>query len=276
LACCLCAPLGLSAGAAIDFSMATVTRTHLQRIADGAALAGGREFDGTNLDEATKIAEDYIASYQSEIPADTTFNITADGRVLQIAITGSSETSLMRLAGYDKIDVGVVAAAKSPLKVEKVKFTPTKAPGWYYKKVSVTVVRPGSTDEVVLGTVTYQPETHANSGQGTMVAEPKGDIELGQYTKLILKMDIKNDGCGIGYKAKINGNEVTCSKSNADSNQHYDSVLRTDNPETSHYLFVDGVQLPQGITQPLEAYFGCAEEQSHAWEDGGEIGRAHV
>src|SRR3546814_6906532 len=68
----LAAPLCLSAGAAIDFSMATVTRTHLQQIADGAALAGGREFDGTNLDEATKIAEDYIASYQSEIPADTT------------------------------------------------------------------------------------------------------------------------------------------------------------------------------------------------------------
>src|SRR3546814_6095330 len=112
----LAAPLCLSAGAAIDFSMATVTRTHLQQIADGAALAGGREFDGTNLDEATKIAEDYIASYQSEIHADTTFNITADGRVLQIDITGSSDTSLMRLAVYDKIDVGVVAAAKSTVR----------------------------------------------------------------------------------------------------------------------------------------------------------------
>jgi hypothetical protein len=43
-----------------------------------------------------------------------------------------------------------------------------------------------SPDEVVLGTVTYQPTTHNDSGQGTMTVSPSNTIDLGKYTKLVL------------------------------------------------------------------------------------------
>ncbi|WP_368516919.1 hypothetical protein [Rhizobium sp.] len=50
----------------------------------------------------------------------------------------------------------------------------------------------------MVGTVTYQPTTHNNDGQGTMTAVPSGPITLGQYTKLVLQMDVKDDGCPLG------------------------------------------------------------------------------
>jgi hypothetical protein len=46
-------------------------------------------------------------------------------------------------------------------------------------------------------------------------------------------------------------------------------TLRTDNPATSNYLFVDGQRLPLNTTMPIQNYFGCQKTQSHAWEDGG-------
>jgi Flp pilus assembly protein TadG len=265
----LAVPLLLAAGMAVDYSMAASERTNLQQIADGAALAGGKIFDGTNLSDATAVANAFITSYSSKMPKDVAFNITANGRILQVSITGTAATSLMNVGGFSSTKVGVTSAAISPLKPEKVTFTPTKAQGYWYKQVSVRVVREGSTAESVLATVEYTTTTHSNSGMGTMVVKPSSQIDLGKYTKLVLQMDIKKDGCPLKQRAVVNGNDVKCVNDSAQTYNKYDATMRTDNPQTTNYLFVDGKQLQQGVTQPLEAYFGCSKPQSHAWEDGG-------
>jgi Flp pilus assembly protein TadG len=265
----LAVPLLLAAGLAIDYSMAAVERTNMQEIADGAALAGGKIFDGSNFSDAQAAAQSFIQGYGDKLPKDVAFNITSSGQTIQVTMNGSVATTLMQIGNINASQIGVAAAATSPLKPEKITFTPTKAQGWYYKKVSIRVVREGSPDEVVLGTVTYQPTTHNDSGQGTMTVSPSNTIDLGKYTKLVLQMDIKNDGCGIGYHATISGSDVKCNTSTAAVDKTYNLTLRTDNPQTTNYLFVDGVQLPQGVTQPLEAFLGCSKTQSHAWEDGG-------
>ncbi|MDR7146132.1 pilus assembly protein [Rhizobium sp. BE258] len=265
----LAVPLILAAGVAVDYSMAAMERTNLQQIADGAALAGGKIFDGTNLSDAQAAAKSFITSYADKLPKDVAFNITANGRTLQVAMTGTAATSFMKFGGFNSTAVGVTSAAISPLKPEKVTFTPTKAQGYWYKQVSVRVVREGSTAETVLATVEYTTTTHANSGSGTMVVKPSSQIDLGKYTKLVLQMDIKKDGCPLKKRAVVNGNDVKCESDSAQTYNKYDATMRTDNPQTTNYLFVDGKQLPQGVTQPLESYFGCSKPQSHAWEDGG-------
>ncbi len=134
----LAVPLLLAAGMAVDYSMAASERTNLQQIADGAALAGGKIFDGTNLSDATAVANAFITSYSSKMPKDVAFNITANGRILQVSITGTAATSLMNVGGFSSTKVGVTSAAISPLKPEKVTFTPTKAQGYWYKRCALS------------------------------------------------------------------------------------------------------------------------------------------
>jgi Flp pilus assembly protein TadG len=237
----LMVPLSIAAGLAVDYSTSMNEQGHLQEIADGAALAGGKIFDGTNLADAQTVAKAFVNAYASSIPKDTTAQITANGRTLQVSLGGSVATSLMQLANVNSVSIGAMAAATAPEKPQKVTLTPTKAQGYYYKVISIIVVRPGTTKEVVLATITYQPNTHNNSGQGPMVQLPGGEIDLGQYTKLVLQMDIKNDGCPIGQAASVSSkNEVSCSTSSTQANSKYNLTLRTDNPATSNYLFVDG------------------------------------
>lgn len=266
----LLVPICLAAGMAIDYTTAVSQKTNLQEIADGAVLAGAKIYDGTNFDAAKAEAQAFIDAYAISTPVGLTSNITSDGNTLQVALTGSVPTTLMRLGNIDNVNVSVNSSSFSPPKPQKVTLTPTKAQGYYYKIVTIRVVRPNTTSEVVLGTVVYQPTTHNDSGQGTMTANPTGAIDLGKYTKLVLQMDIKNDGCPLNKTAHVDGqNSVTCGKSSRDADKKYDLTLRTDNPDTSYYLFVNGVQLPKGTVVPIANYFGCAQPQSHAWEDGG-------
>jgi Flp pilus assembly protein TadG len=267
----LAVPLTISAGVAVDLSSAYVQRTDLQEIADGAALAGGKVFDGTNLAAAQAEAVNFITAYSTTTPANLSYTMTGTSdRVFKVTLNGAVPTSLMKLGNVNSVNVGVSSQATAPAKPTVVTLTPTQAQGWYYKVVTVRVVRPGATAETILGTVTYQPTTHNNSGQGTMTVTPTGTITLGNYTKLVLQMDIKDDGCGLKKVANVGSdNSVSCNDTSASSSNKYDLTLRTDDPSTSNYLFVNGTQLPKGVIIPIENYFGCQAPQKHAWEDGG-------
>lgn len=262
-------PLVLSVGVALDYTNASSEREHLQALADSAALAGGGQYDGTNASVAISTAQSILKSYAEKLPAGTTYDVKLDGQSLSVTMDSASTNAFMGIVGRGTTDIGVVSTAISPMKPKKITFVPTKAQGWYYKKVSIIVVRPKSTAEEVVGTVTYQPTTQADGGQGTMVVSPQTTLELGDYAALILKMEIKNDGCGLNQKATVSNSKVTCSASNRNADRTYNLTLRTDNPDTTHYLFVDGVQLPQGVTSPLESILECGKTSNHAWEDGG-------
>jgi Flp pilus assembly protein TadG len=278
----LAVPLTISAGVAVDLSSAYLQRTNLQEIADGAALAGGKVFDGTNLAAAQAEAVNFITAYSTTTPASLTYTMTGTSdRVFKVTLNGAVPTSLMRLGNVNSVDVGVSSQATAPAKPTVVTLTPTQAQGYYYKVVTVRVIRPGATTETILGTVVYQPTTHNDNGQGTMTVTPSGSITLGDYTKLALQMDIKDDGCPLGSTATVNGNnDVSCTviqrtygnnnnKTAYTAAQSYNLTLRTDDPTTSNYLFVNGTQLPKGVIIPIENYFGCQAPQKHAWEDGG-------
>jgi Flp pilus assembly protein TadG len=274
----------VAAGSAVDFSVARSERTNLQDVADGAVLAGGGVFDGTNFSTAKAMAEKFIKAQVTGAAEEGTsenassedlklgvvrYKISAVDKTLTVTMAKPVPTTLMKIAAVNSVNVGVTASALSPMKPEKITFKPTKAQGWYYKKISILVLRKGSTTEELLGTVIYQPTTQTNGGQGTYVAKPAGVIDLGKYTNLALRMDIKNDGCDVGYKATVKNSAVTCNISTKSADQSYNSVLRTDDPATSNHLFVDGKQVPLGVKASLEKYFGCTQTQEHAWEDGG-------
>ena len=269
----------VAGGSAVDYSVAVSERTKLQGIADAAVLAAGGIFDGTNFPAAKKVAEEFIQAHtQSAIDEDvipekklaiSRYKVSALENTITVAMTKPVPTSILKLASMNEINVSVTASALSPMKPQKMTLTPTTVQGWYYKKVSILVRRKGSNKEEVVGTVTYQPTTQKNGGSGTFIANPAGVIDLGTYTNLALRMDIKNDGCDIGKKATVSNSKVTCTDDTGKSYRTYSSALRTDDPATSNHLFVDGQQVPLGVTASLEKYFGCTKTQNHAWEDGG-------
>ena len=265
----LVVPLLVVAGGTVDLTTAFLDRTNMQDIADSAALAGGSLFDGTNATAAIAKAETFLLGYKSKLPKDATYKVTMDGQNLQVTISAKSQNEFLPIAGMKVMNLGVVSQTIAPIKPKSVTFTPTKAQGWYYKKVSIRVVRPNSSAEEIVGTVVYQPLTHNDSGQGTMVVTPSTTIDLGKYSSLILQMDIKNDGCGVGEQAEMNGNTVTCKKSTRLQDAVFNLTLRTDNSDNSYYLFVDGKQLPKGTTSPLSDILVCDKTSNHAWEDGG-------
>jgi hypothetical protein len=269
----------VAGGSAVDYSVAVSERSKLQGIADAAVLAAGGVFDGSNFPEAKKVAEAFVEAHTTsaldeDIEVEKTlavsrFKISALENTLTVEMNKPVPTSLLKLASMNEINVSVTASALSPMKPQKMTLNPTTVQGWYYKKVSILVMRKGATKEEVVGTVTYQPTTQKDGGSGTFVANPKGVIDLGSYTNLALRMDIKNDGCDIGKKATVSNSKVTCTDDTGKSYRTYSSALRTDDPATSNHLFVDGKQVPLGVTASLEKYFGCTKTQNHAWEDGG-------
>lgn len=272
----------VAGGSVVDYSNAVSERTKLQGIADAAVLAAGGVFDGTNFPEAKVVAEKFIAAHSTgALDEDASprekltvfrYKVSALQNTMTVTMSKPVPTTLMKLASIDAVDVSVTASALSPMKPEKITLKPTKVKGWYYKKISILVLRKDATEEEVVGTVTYQPTTQLDSGKGPYTVKPRGVIKLGSYTNLALRMDVKKDGCDIGKKANVDElPKVVCEIDTSDVSAKYDYSLRTDDPATSHYLFVDGQQLPEGVTASLEKYFGCRNTQKHDWEDGGDF-----
>lgn len=267
-------PLLLAGGSVVDFSAAYTQKTNMQGIADAAALAGGAVYDGSNSAAAIAKAEAFLKGYKDKLPSGATYTVTMTGQNVDVSINGLSQNTFMQLAGKPTLDIGVASQAIAPMKPKTVKFTPTKIQGWFWKRVTIRVVRPNTDKEVIVGTVTYQPTTHDNGGQGTWTVTPSGTLDLGKYSKLALQMDIKEDGCDVGQKATITRNDdVVCNKNTGSQYTKYNKILRTDNPDTSYYLFVGGKQLPKGITSPLDDILVCDKTSNHAWEDGGDFDR---
>jgi hypothetical protein len=266
-------PMLLAAGMAVDYTAASTERAAMQDVADSAALAGASVYDGTNEKAAITAAEGFLKDYKTDLVGKASFDVSMNGQTVEVDFKGESDNAFMDIVGVKSTPIGVVSEAIAPMRPKKIEFTPTKAQGWYYKKVSIIVVRPNTTVETVVGTVTYQPLTQHDGGQGTMEVVPSSSIELGEYTDLILRMEIKNDGCAIKERAEMDGEKINCKTRNRAEDRVYNLTLRTDNPDTSHYLFVDGKQLAKGVTSPLSSILVCGKTSSHAWEDGGGFAR---
>jgi Flp pilus assembly protein TadG len=256
----LAVPLLLTAGSALDVTMATLLRQDLQDVADSAVLAAGSVYDGTNPEQAKKKGQSFLKGYAANLPAGTSFEVSLKDDIIQVQINSTSDNAFMGIVGHHKMKVAVIAEATSTLRPTSVKITPIKASGMFYKLISIVVVRNDNSEEVV-GTVEYQ-------AWAPLRVDPPGEIDLGAYKKLYLKMDVKGDGCGLKHKVVTWSPQLICEPTTQPQFSYFSFTLRTDNPSTSHHLFVDGKQMLQGQVVELDT-MACGKSTKHAWEDGG-------
>jgi Flp pilus assembly protein TadG len=101
-------PLMLIVGVAIDFSQTLVVKRQLSAAVDAAALSLGTQ---PNLDdeEAEQKAEDFIHAHYPEaaIGRLKSFSVRREDDMIDVSATAELDTSFLRIAGYDTLNVTV-------------------------------------------------------------------------------------------------------------------------------------------------------------------------
>lgn len=275
----LAVPLLFVVGAVLNVGLALDDRSKLQESADAAALAGAAIFNGTNADETRAEVVRFVRTNATVSTEEPVVDFT-NGEV-NVALRSTMPATFMRIVGKTSLDIKVSASATSRRTVSSLKITPMAAKGWWYKLVRILVVRPGSSEEIEVGRVEYQPNKWDGANRyGNMVVTPTATFDLGKYQKLILEMNVKEDACPIGTainhpKVKnskgqlVDGPDIYCEPSRASYDLRYNRVMRTDDPATMTNIFIDKVQWTTSQKLPIEEFMSCFTKQEHAWEDGG-------
>lgn len=107
-------PLMVSAGLATDIARGFVLRSELSAALDAAALAGGRVFNADNRDEVIQqyfdanFPEGFMDAEVGELQIEAVSERGEPDR-LRVSASANMPTLFMRVAGFDKFDVGTAA-----------------------------------------------------------------------------------------------------------------------------------------------------------------------
>ncbi|MEJ1118951.1 Tad domain-containing protein [Phyllobacterium sp. CCNWLW109] len=270
----LLVPMVGMTGLAVDYTRASGDRSRLQGIADSAALAGASVFTGENKAAAEASARAYLRAHLgAEMDKMQVGFDTSNQRVI-VSLAGETNTLFMKVLAKEKVAIGVLAEALAPLKPSSATITINTVTGWYYKRVSIYVTRGGK--DVRVGTITYTATDHSGAGgKGSGITDPDTGkpvtFELGEYDEgsLRMVMQVKTDGCDIGYRNTSTNNKVVCKADTGSKYKTYNATYSTLDSSTYTNLFVDGVRLTATATNPLALLDCDQKEHDHWWEDGG-------
>lgn len=122
----------LCAGFAVDLGNAWAYKSKLQNAADAAALAGAKEYGDNgmqNKDDANQFASKYISANLSateytkhlkkeEYAVQTVKKDDQDNTYFHVHLAYQSDTSFMKMFGYDYLNINVVSTALVPVRAE--------------------------------------------------------------------------------------------------------------------------------------------------------------
>jgi Flp pilus assembly protein TadG len=259
-------------GLAVDYTLASTEKSNLQNAADSAALAGASVFTGSNSQAAEDRARAFLRANLGDKANSVNISFSAKDQKVTVNIGGETNTLFMHLLNQDTVKIGVTSTALAPLKPTSASITVGDVYGWYFKRVTIVGVTPTGTEKA-LGTVVYSPYDHkGGNGRGTGNTVPNKNqmttINLDGYEDLYLKMDVKEDGCDLGYRnVDKNARYVSCTVDK--SQKTYNATLKTNDKDQVDHLFVDGKQLPKGTIPDILKILSCTGTHQHAWEDGG-------
>lgn len=306
----LALPLLSAIGLAVDYSSAISYRSGMQNALDAATISiMSLPKETTLADRKKKLQDFYIANGGYGTAKLLTFNINSLGSSDASTNAASSmKTSVMSLAGYSKVDVGVKAAAyKEPALVE-ASFEIEGVSGWWNKTMSVYGVKFGESKPQKLLEITY---VYNNDGKGkgygttkiSTVTQPtsgpnkgKDVATLVQTQKCELKGSSSTPTCtstnasGQTGKASIDVSQmdqiylqmdIPAKSSSNPQNPGRATTLRTDDPKTSNNLYAGPLdpknpsstsnvkQMETGKVVDVFSVVPCGQTSKQAWEDGG-------
>lgn len=239
-------PLIVMIGFAVDLSMTQTYRDAMQQQLDSAVLAGVRE---DSADEAAaKALEFFQAKYPDITPPSFTYGETDSDVTLKGELTYARENIFGAFLGKSATTIGISSTAAAPMKIKEIRFRPISAAGWWDKTVSLMVTPEGGGDDVEMAKITYTSKK--NSGY-SFSASPSGWVDLGDYEYAYLFFYIDPDSFEF---------DKFCSGCATE--------IRSDDPDYSDRLFVDGEQMEKGVVVDIFSAIPC-DVSTQEWEDGG-------
>ena len=240
----LAIPVFGAAGIAIDLARMNFARTELQELIDKAALAAARL---NNANDARRRYYDILKSADLD-ERQCSYNRTRDGND-RFLIAGdcmtSLPTTLAGVFGLKTLDIATHTEVTAPFGPSQFVLTPLNAQGHYDKEVFFKVERPNGDIDTLATIVWDQLDIYANGGMGvgTISVDPQGVVPTGEYRRLWAEMHVDNFLSG----------EI--------------EVYSSDDPNTSHHLFINGRQTQRNTFVDIGDLLPCGETVEYAWED---------
>jgi len=231
------------AGLAIDGGRALSQKTQAQNALDDAVLAAvGRRteaearsaFDGVLA--AKGINPDKVSYARSF--ANSQFRVSA-GFDLDVP------TTLSNVVGVGNIKVSVASEAGAISRPTQIELAIREAYGWSNKDVEFWAQRPnGSSERFARITYRLTDKTGANNrGIGTTVAWPSTKVDIGEFVKIWVTMNVD---------VMNSGRKVT---------------FGTNDPRQSNHFFIDKRQLATGESASVTRLMPCGRTTEYAVED---------
>ncbi|MGA7545460.1 MAG: TadE/TadG family type IV pilus assembly protein, partial [Methyloceanibacter sp.] len=110
-------PMLLATGAAVDYGRAALVHQRMGDAADASGLAIGSWIDLTQGEMMTKAQQYFDANYPpSSLGTVGKLNVSFSGDNITVSVSGTVQTTFMRMANIDHIDVGATSTITKKLR----------------------------------------------------------------------------------------------------------------------------------------------------------------
>lgn len=235
------------AGMAIDVTDNMRTKTNNQDALDAAVLFA------VKVPGETAAKQMLVKTYQANgglgYLVDIAYVDTASVRTISAVSAYPKKNAFAGIIGYDVTDVRVRAKAKATPSLYEVQIKPEYAIGTYSKLLRLFDLPKGSSAPAEIASITYLTSGRVSTGTMTMTPNTNNYLAVQNSESLYFTMEIDPTSEYIKPTTKLH--------------------LATNDPTTSDRLFVDGKQLPTGVTVNIANYVPCGKTALFEWEDGG-------
>lgn len=277
-------PLAIGAGLAVDYGMATATRSDMQNALDAAAFAALELPLSATRDERAKALQDAYAANGGLGQATMTGDIVSDATGISLKVKSGfdMQTSIMGLVGVDTVAITTTSSVSRPMKLTSAAFQLIGVTGAWDKTVTL-MGRPA-------GQKKYEPLVRMDyvatniGGWGNTTIDLPNDKNPNKWdtvasiscTALRTCSNTARSGSGMP-EVDTSGMDDLSMEMDISAKvgkplwpfkkQHV--TLVTTDADTWQSMFVDGKQMTPGPIDLLKA-FGCTGNWvEQRWEDGG-------
>lgn len=279
--------LGMVAGAA-DFQMATSERRQMQDALDAATLEViSREANGTRADREAMLVRSYRANGGRGTPRLTRDMSQTNGLwSMETAAQQDMPTTILGLVGVSDMNLGVSAAAERRPTLQSMRFRFRYITGAYDKRITLYGTRDGGAPVALMNIIyswpnRYDPRSFTTIQRlvnGSMVDTAR--IVCPSYTRGTGSTTTVLAGDGTAEADTSDYDHLYLQMSVSASNPvslsylwaNLPRTIRSDDPNLSYRLFMNGVQVPVNTTVNLLTSTPCGVWSTQDWEDGGNGG----
>lgn len=287
-------PLVLALGVAVDYTSAVATRSSMQNALDAAILSlTTLPRTATDGDRRQKLQEVFAANDGAGTTALNSAVFDADGTFHASATADfSMPTNFMKLALIRSVPVEVSSSVTKKPSLVQATFKIEKASGYWDKTITLYGTKFSETTAIALMQITYvYNKAGGAKGYGTttvLTPDSKGKFTVAQQKQVCTSTDYSSknpvpsgsfvDGTkltacaftvGDGSGATIDVSQMNDLYLQMDVPSGTPKVLKSNDPNTSDRLFLDGVEVQKGMIVDIFTAVPCGQLSHQAWEDGG-------